>query len=336
MAEQSSVSELNENSTTDEVRAYADQVAKQVEADRAGQEKAEEKGDARITSEHADNEQPKREEDTKETPADTGSETARKGEDTGDQPTEDKSWMDDNLKAEVAAYGIDEAELADFASREELDRALRLFDKSALDAGRKSLAQGDDGAQPTGAQPKDKGQVEKKQEPKPAEDGRYEITLDKDEYDEALVDELSRMRDHYEARLEGLESRFVEADAVARERHFDNVVDSLGHADLFGKTDKETAKEQQRREDLFVEVETYLAGRAVLGRPAELNETIVNRIARSLFAEEFGKKDLKQRTRKISKQANGRQGGGATRPQEPEEAPRDYFDRLYRERDGTA
>ena len=325
------VAELNENSTPDEVRAYADQVVKDVEADRAGEEKAQEKGDARITSEHADNEdrdEPNRAQPTEKTPADTGSETAPEGDETGDQDESSGAaqWMDDDVKAEVAAYGIDEAEVADFASREELDRALRLFDKSALDAGRKSLAEGEDKT------PKEK--VEKKEEPKASKDGQYEITLGKDEYDEELVGEFTRMRDHYEARLEGLESRFEQADAVASERHFDNVVDSLGHADLFGKTDKETAKEKERREDLFVEVETYLAGRAALGRPAELNETIVTRIARSLFADEFGKKELKQRTRKISKQSNGRQGGGATRPQDPREDPRDEFDRLYKELDG--
>ena len=136
-----------------------------------------------------------------------------------------------------------------------------------------------------------------------------------------------------EERLIAADTRFAEADAQAKERHFDNLVDSLGHADLFGKTDKETPKEKERRQDLFVEVETYLRGREVLGRPAELNDTVVNRIARSLFAEELGKKDLKKRTRKISKQSNGRQGGGATRPQDPREDPRDEADRLYRELD---
>jgi hypothetical protein len=64
-----------------------------------------------------------------------------------------------------------------------------------------------------------------------------------------------------------------------------------------------------------------------------MNELLVNRVARMVFANELGKKELKQRTRKISKQSNGRQGGGATRPQDPREDPRDYFDRLYREKE---
>ena len=107
------------------------------------------------------------------------------------------------------------------------------------------------------------------------------------------------------------------------------------HADLFGKTDKETTKEKDRRDDLFVEVETYLLGRKALGRPAELTEELMKRISRSIFSEEIGKKELKNRTRKISRQSNGRQGGGATRPQDPRDDPRDAADRLYKEMDGA-
>jgi hypothetical protein len=82
---------------------------------------------------------------------------------------------------------------------------------------------------------------------------------------------------------------------------------------------------------LLVAVKAQQIGLQQLGRPTELNELLVNRVARMVFAGELGKKDLKQRTRKISRQSNGRQGGGATRPQDPSEDPRDQFDRIYRE-----
>ena len=141
------------------------------------------------------------------------------------------------------------------------------------------------------------------------------------------------MRDHYESRLAFLESKVSDSDTVAKERHFDNLVDKLGHEDLFGKTDAESGDEKRRREDLFVEAETYLRGREALGRPVELTQSLLDRISRMLFADQLNKKALKQRTRKISKQSNGRQGGGATRPQDPREDPRDEFDRKFRELD---
>lgn len=335
------------DTTSDEIKSYAEQVASEVAQERKGEEKP----DAQIISEQAGTPQPG--DKTPKTSAEktSGSESAEVENDGEAAEVEDQGeseapeWLTDDVKAEAAAFGIQESEIADFASREELDRALRLFDKSALEAGRKALAEGESAGQTRN----EKGRFEKKPkaEDPPAEtvkavEGRYEIALNKDVYDDEIVGEFTRLRDHYDSRLSAMaerlqayEERFADADAIAKERHFDSLVDSLGHADLFGTTDKETAQEKQRREDLFVEVETYLRGREALGRPAELNDTILNRIARSLFAEELGKKDIKQRTRKISKQSNARQGGGATRPQDPREDPRDAADRLYRELQGV-
>jgi hypothetical protein len=329
------LAELNEQSTKEEVNSYVEEVVEEVAADRAGEKQPAEKGDARITAEHADNEH-------KEIPAEekSGSETAKskdEGEESGEEQSE-AEWLDDDLKAEVAAYGIEESELADFASREELERALRLFDKSALEAGRKALA--DQGKTKADGETvrNEKGQFVKQDAPqsKPAkQDGAYEIKLSKEVYDAEIVEEFTRLRDHYESRLDAMESRFAEADAKAEEQHFDGLVDSLGHADLFGKSGQEGAKQLQRRQDLHVAVKAQMLGLAQLGRPTDLNESLVNRVARMVFADDLGKKDLKNRTRKITKQSNGRQGGGATRPQDPRTDPRDEADRLYKELAGS-
>ncbi len=320
------LAELTDQSTTEEVNEYVEQVVEEVAADRAGTEP---KSDAQIANEHANNEHEKIPAEEK-----SGSKKAAKAEaeaDSGDEKSESE-WMDDDLKAEVAAYGIEESELADFTSREELERAMRLFDKSALAAGRKAMAEGETGRN-------DKGQFVKKAEPKaePAEakaestDGKYEVKLDKSVYDDGIVDEFTRLRDHYETRLEKLESRLLESDAKSEESHFDSLVDSLDHADLFGKTDKEDSKQLQRRHDLMIAVKAHRIGMEKLGRPAELNESLVSRVARMVFAEDLGKKDLKTRTRKISKQSNSRQGGGATRSQDPRESDREAADRRFKE-----
>jgi hypothetical protein len=325
------ITEATPETSSDDIKEFVEQLAQEVKQERKGE--PEKKSDAQITSEQAGTPQPG--DKPKETPAEnkSGSDTAlEEGEETGDAP-ESPEWLTDEVKAEASAYGIEESEIADFASREELDRALRLLDKTALEAGRKAKTESEDIKVRN-----ERGQFAKKEEPKaepPKEetpkDGRYQVSLSADLYDEEIIGEFTRMRDHYESRLEAMESRFAETDAVAKERHFDSLVDSLGHADLFGATNKETAQEKQRRADLFDEVETYLAGRKALGRPAELNETIVNRIARSLFGEELRKKELKQHTRKISRQSDGRQGGSPVKPLPPSDNPRDEADRLYRE-----
>jgi hypothetical protein len=330
------LAELTETSTREEVNAYVEQVVEEVAEDRAGT-LPEPKGDARIASEHANNEH--KPEKAKEIPAEgkSGSKPAKAEAKAESGDEESDSWMDDDLKAEVAAYGIEESELADFASREELERAMRLFDKSALAAGRKAMAEESEKATGRNA----KGEFVKKAEPepkaegKPEAEGKYEPKLDKAVYDEEIVNEFTRMRDHYESRLEALESRLLENDAKSEENRFDSLVDSLDHADLFGKTDKEDSKQLQRRHDLHVAVRAHMIGMEKLGRPTELNESLVGRVARMVFAEDLGKKDLKTRTRKISRQSNGRQGGGATRPQDPREDPREEADRRYKELAGS-
>lgn len=331
----SDVVEPNENSTTEEVRAYADQVVKEVEAERAGEEdKVDQKGDARITSEHADNEH-------KETPAEepTGrDEAAEQGEETGEPEGQD--WLTDEVKAEVAAYGIEESELADFASREELDRALRFFDKTALEAGRKAMAEGEE----TGPARNEKGQftkAEEKEAPKADESGRFEVTLDKDVYHEDLVGEFTRMRDHYDSVVSSLESKVDQAlaqlseqQSLVEEQRFDAAVDDLNMPQLFGKTGSESQKEIQRRQDLMVQCKAQQLGlQQLTGRVTDIDQ-LVKRVAPFVFSDEFDKQKLKAHTRKITKQHNGRQGGGATRPQDPREDPRDEFDRLYRQLEG--
>ena len=331
------LNEVSEDTSTEEIQDYVEQVTKEVEEERAGEEKS----DAQITSEQANTPQPAQQ----KTPAEnnSGSETAEvedQGEETGIASKSYDEWFDDSAKAEVAAYGIEESEIADFASREEFDRALRLLDKSAMETGRQALAESEgDQGQPRN----EKGQFETNPEPNDDDqypdvgkrDGQYEITLDEDVYDEEIVGEFTRMRDHYDSRLEALEGHLIEADAMAEEQYFDNLVDSLGHTDLFGKTDNETPKQLERRQDLIVAVKAQQIGLEQLGRPTEITESLINRVSHMVFAEDLGKKDLKKRTRKISRQSNGRQGGGVPRPQDPRDDPRAEADRLYRELDGS-
>ena len=320
--------EATPDTSADDIKQYAESVAQEVEQERKGEPEG--KSDAQITNEQA---RPAKDE-PKKTPVEKNSDrdSALEGEKTGDVP-ESPEWLDDDVKAEAAAYGVEESELADFASREELDRALRLFDKTALEAGRKAMAEGDDAPVRN-----DKGQFVKKEEPKaepPKEetqqDGRYKVSLDPDLYDEEIIGEFTRLREHYESRFEALESHFAEASASAEEQRFDNFVDSLGHTDLFGTTGKESDKELERRRDLNVAVKAQMIGLERLGRPAEMSQQLISRVANMAFGEELGKKQLKQHTRKISKQSDRRQGGSPTKPIPPSDEPREEFARLFDE-----
>lgn len=259
---------------------------------------------------------------------DSGSsdDTAVEGEDTG----EDKiDWLDDDLKAELTAYGLDEKGVSDFTSREELERALRFFDKSALEAGRKAMAEGE-GETPTRDE---HGRFQKKEaEATDPTEGTYEIGLSKDIYDEDLVDELTRMRDHYETRLGALETKLAEQEAKELERTFDTYVDGLGFPEVFGKTGKENPNQLKIREDLLVDCLAHREGLKLFGRTIEFDQSLVLRAARVRHPEVFSKKELKDRTRKLMQQTPG-VGGGATKSPEPQESIRDWARREYKARE---
>lgn len=317
---------LESKTTTEEIAAYAEQIVQEVAAERAG-----DKSDASIVAEQSSTKPPAVTQSGKpsaEVPGDDSDDSTTDSGEDSEEADSGPEWLTDDVKAEAAAYGIDESEIADFSSREELDRALRIFDKKALEAGRKELAQSAEKTR------NEKGQFEKKpkadeQDSKPS--SPYEVALDKDLYDEAVINEFTRLRDHYESRFEALESHFNEVRVYEQERQFDSLVDSLDMPDLFGKTGHETKEELERRQDLNVAVQAQIIGLKNFNRFVEMDKNLMSRVARVVYADEFAKKDLKQRTRKLSKQSSLRQGGSATRPQDPRENPRDEADRLYRE-----
>lgn len=315
--------ELNENMTSEEIAAYADAVAKEVEAERQGDKKS----DAEIVASTSQPTSTRAEDNT----GSESTEAESQGEESGDT-AEAPEWVTDDVKAEVATYGISEEDLLEFSSREELDRVLRILDKKAFEAG-KNADSGSDGSTTRN----EKGQFVKKEESEgddtddsESESG-YEVSLSSELWDEEIIGEFKKMKDYYESRLSKIEERFQEVAVQAEEQQFDTFVDSLGHADLFGKTGSETKEELERRRELNTAVKAQILGLQKLGNQAELSKQLVERVANMVFAEELGKKRLKQHTSKLAKQSNLRQGGSPTKPIQAKDDPRDEFDKLYQE-----
>lgn len=292
------IEELNEESTTEQINEYVEELAAVSEAEREEQDK----DDSQIISEHTNNEH---RENTKvvEAKSDDDSEAGESDEESSD-------WFDDDVKAEIAAYGIDESDIKDFANREELDRALRLLDRNAVEDGRRAIEGSDD------------DEEEETEEP---DEGTY-APLDPDVYD----DEIVRNDSAFNTRLAALESLLIHRDALDKERQFDAVIDEMGHGKLFGKTGEETAKQLKNRENVYIAVNAQLNARG----GGDMSHW-VKVLSQGLFAEEFGKKTIQNHTRKISRQSNGRQGGGVTRASDPREDPADEFERLYKEMSGN-
>jgi hypothetical protein len=298
--------ELSEQSTHEDIEAAVDQA---IEKQLAEHEPPEEE-----TTDSEKVAPGKAVTERKDTPADD-EEVASDDSETGEGDSAD--WRDD-AKAEAAAYGIAEEDLADFQSREELDRAFKLLNRQ-LDTERDKV-RGEEPGETKEEPPKDDSEAPK---------------LDRDAYDETLVDltehQASRIA-KLESALAAMEERFQSADAAAEEERFDRAVDDLGFAKLFGKTGEESEAEMKRRTDLFEHIRIEQQVMERLGRKVDYG-ALVQRVARSLFPDEYDKRLIKNHTRKVSAQSDKRQGGGATRPTDAPQTVRDEMRQLYKELD---
>ena len=320
------MTELPDDATHEEIEGVVDQII----ADRVADEPPGESSDAeKVGSGKAVTQR-----DTEDTAdGDNRTMSYSDSETTGDgKPAKEKSdWREDAI-SEASAYGIGEDELADFTSREELDRALKLFDRQ-LDTEREKVLDSSESDDEDQDEPEE-GKRSSSEDGR-ADESAYEIQLDKDIYDEELVDEFTRMRDHYEDRIAAIEERFTNADALAAEERFDRNVEELEFSQLFGKTGEESDDELKRRKELYdrVQVEQLVMSR--LGRNVDEYDyaALVRRVARSNFPDEYDKRLIKNRTRKVSRQSNSRQGGGVTRPTDPPEDWREEVIQHHKELD---
>lgn len=250
--------------------------------------------------------------------ADDGDDSAADGGDAGSSESQ-AEWLDDEVKADAAAYGIDEKQLAQFQSREELDRTLNILDARSRAADQQAQDEGaseedDEEGQSSGADP----------------DGPYTVGLS-EEYDDGIRGEFKRLADYMEAQLSRLNSQVTDSDAIGRQQQFDKAIDAMKAADIFGTTGKESKAEIERRQEVFTEVEAVMEGRKAQGREIGSFNSLVNRIARGVYADLFDKKTIKKRTRQLSSQANSRQGGGTPSPNDAPETPKQAAIRMYAE-----
>lgn len=250
--------------------------------------------------------------------------------DEGDATKESSEDSDDlfgeDLREHAAALGLTDEQLAEFTSRDELDRALRLIDANAMHVGRdatkKDASASSDSEKRSDGRPRDeKGRFSKEEEQEPG----YTVNLSSDEFPEEVIREFNGLRDYYESKLQAFESRFAaleEAERLreeaAEQREYDSVLDSLGHPELFGETGKESRAERKNRETLWIDIQAYLAGLRAFGKEARLDRSFVSRVLNMTFADHLNSKQRKQLVAKAKSQSDRRSGAAGTKHVEKE------------------
>ena len=277
----------------------------------------------------------------------SGSAAQSGGDESAEEEIPGQSWLDDAFVAEAAALGISEDELQGFTSREEADRALTLFDRAAMKAGR-AVQAGAQGEPPPSAPAKPV--VPAAQTPTPPKAPAQSSAQTGDPWEDLtpfkLDDQLgaddapviSRFIETTAATIRDLRSRLDRYENGERarqvqavERQFDSFVDSLDMPELFGESGKLTKEAFETRKQLFLASDAYLRGLNSQGRQAQLSKSLVERAARVEFADHFSKQQRKQLTRKITKQSGLRMNVGSGRATDKAPDLEDQMQQLYNE-----
>jgi len=335
--------QLPENATTEQIEEFVDSIVAEEETERkaADDENEGEPGKKTDSQRIADDEVAP--DDTTAGDEKSADDAAADGSEDGAGESESPKWLTDDLKAEVEAWGFSEDQIAEFSSKEELDRALSLVYRAIPKA---KEGEESDEEKPSGPLADRKRRPDGTLLPKDAEgkkeateEGGFKLDLDADYYGQEIVGAFNALDGHYRSKLSALEERLAEVESAeerrvveAETREFDEAVDSLGFADLFGKTGKETEKQFANRKLLFSASKAVFAHLAANGKnPRMGDKSLVMRAARMEFADQVAKKERQALTKKMTKQHNSRMGGGAEKPRDQQESTLDEMKRYYKE-----
>ena len=293
---------------------------------RAGDTEGEDTSDSeRLARDHDEGNTPGSRHSTDDGPADDdgGEDVGETEETAGSQKA--PSWLTEDHRSEIDALGLSDDDLAGIETVEEFDRAMLLLQKSLATAG------GDDKG-PKGEKPAKRESDDDNSE-STSKESSFEIDLDTDIYDRKLVDTITEMRDHYDGRIERLAELVLTQSHQSQEHQLDRLIEGIEFGELFGKTGAESKVQLARRAEVVESVQAQVLGMEQLGKTLPLTQSLVTRIAHSLFASDFAKRDLKNRTRRVGAQSKRRTSSDDTKPRTPQESVREKYIRKYNELD---
>jgi hypothetical protein len=152
----------------------------------------------------------------------------------------------------------------------------------------------------------------------------YKTDITEDEYDEAIVKEFRKIAGHFEGRLKSLEGMLQQSEQRAREaeqQQYDTLIDSLGHEDLFGSSERaRTSEQRNNRTKLLQTLDVLRAGYAAMGRDVAVTPTLVKRALNQEFSEKLTEKQRRDFTRKVQEQSKRKLVGAGQRASTNENA----------------
>jgi len=267
-------------------------------------------------------------------------------------------WMTASDVRELAmSLNLTDTDLKRFPDQEAFETAASFLDRQLAAEGRKARKaheahkaeaavkdpeRGSDDAagKPSPERPRDKSGRFLSEESEP-----YKPALDPRDYDEAVIKEFDRLRDHHEKQLRATKAELqaqlqeVRQSLRAREdaeiqagheqmvREFDRLLDAVaekeGLDDLFGKA-AEVGREHAlfpNRQKVFVAFQELLLGGSMRGLPIAVSEANVKRAFRQEFADHLVNRAITHKATRLQAQSARKLGIGKTTAPQVYEGP---------------
>lgn len=236
------------------------------------------------------------------------------GEDQGDD-SETTDWLDQETHDLATAMGLTDEDLSDFGSREELDRALRIIDRKAFEAGKKPLIPAAQPEKPAAAP-----QAAKK--PVTIFDDLSQFKVDENVFDPDAVKPINTFVEAAAATIKDLQTRLARFEQQSASAQVENLrskalesLHSLGHVELFGKpgerpTEAQLANIHKAIDAHFVHAKGLLAA----GKKPEPTPAFLKAAVYLAFGDEITKQQQQRLTDKLRKQSARRTGGSSAKP----------------------
>jgi hypothetical protein len=226
--------------------------------------------------------------------------------------------------------GLDADQLRELSGPEELERHAKLFDQVLYRSAKEGVPEpeGTDTQQPPAESESPRGK-DGRFLPTKSETTGYEPSLSTDEYDEGLIQEFAKLSDtlsrRFDARVAELESQLAESRQQAvesQQQQLQTLVDTLGHDDLFGKTDGTRTKSQlANRDKLLTAAQVLRSGARSLGQEVAWTPTLLKRALQLEFSEQLTAQRQQQWAKGIQQQGKKKLGHSGKRVGLNDQAP---------------
>ena len=230
------------------------------------------------------------------------------------EAVETAEWLDDDTREFASTMGLTDEELVEFGSRAELDRALRIIDRRAFEAGKAAQ------------QPTPPPVMEKQAPvPPPAKPGDTFADLTQfklgDEWDEAAAAPINKFVEATTTAMKNMQDRLAQFEQRDQASALENLrqkavtsLHSLGNTELFGKPDEKPTREQIANIEKAIDAHfTHARGLISAGRQAAPTPAFLKAAVNLAFGDQLSQQQQRKLTEKLRKQSARRTGGSTSK-----------------------